>query len=177
MVGTLEPRKGHLQAVAAFELLWAAGNESHLVIVGKEGWKGLPDDARRTIPEIVDKIKNHPFLNKKLFWFDNASDELLNKLYQNADCLLYPSEDEGFGLPLIEASQHNKPLISRDVPVLREVAGEGAFYFQTNRPEVLARAIEEWIELFKNNAHPDSAEISWLSWAQSAENLVKKLFD
>lgn len=177
MVGTLEPRKGHLQTVAAFELLWAAGNESHLVIVGKEGWKGLPDDARRTIPEIVDTIKNHPLLNKKLFWFDNASDELLNELYQNADCLLYPSEDEGFGLPLIEASQHNKPLISRDVPVLREVAGEGAFYFQSNRPEVLARAIEEWIELFKNNAHPDSAEISWLSWAQSAENLVKKLFD
>lgn len=177
MVGTLEPRKGHLQAIAAFDKLWAAGNESHLVIVGKEGWKGLPDEARRTIPEIVNAIKNHPLLNEKLFWFDNASDELLSELYQNADCLLYPSEDEGFGLPLIEASQHNKPLISRDIPVLREVAGEGAFYFKSNRPEALARAIEEWIELFKNNAHPDSAKIRWLSWGQSAENLVKKLFD
>ena len=177
MVGTLEPRKGHLQAIAAFEQLWASGNEAYLVIVGKEGWKGLPDDARRTIPEIVNKVKNHPLLNKKLFWFDNASDELLSELYQSADCLLYPSEDEGFGLPLIEASQHNKPLISRDIPVLREVAGEGAFYFESSRPEALVRAIEEWIELFKNNAHPDSAKISWLSWAQSAENLVKKLFD
>jgi len=177
MVGTLEPRKGHLQAIAAFEQLWASGNEVYLVIVGKEGWKGLPDDARRTIPEIVNKVKNHPLLNKKLFWFDNASDELLSELYQSADCLLYPSEDEGFGLPLIEASQHNKPLISRDIPVLREVAGEGAFYFESSRPEALVRAIEEWIELFKNNAHPDSAKISWLSWAQSAENLVKKLFD
>lgn len=177
MVGTLEPRKGHLQAIAAFDELWASGNESHLVIVGKEGWKGLPDDARRTIPDIVYTIKNHPLLNKKLFWFDNASDELLSELYRNADCLLYPSEDEGFGLPLIEASQHNKPLISRDIPVLREVAGNGAYYFKSNRPEALAHAIEEWIELFRNNAHPDSANISWLTWAQSAKNLVKKLFD
>lgn len=177
MVGTLEPRKGHLQAIQAFDKLWECGNESYLVIVGKEGWKGLPEDARRTIPEIVNKIKNHPLLNKKLFWFDNASDELLSQLYKYSDCLLYPSEDEGFGLPLIEASQHNKPLISRDIPVLREVAGEGAFYFESSRPEALVRAIEEWTELFKNNAHPDSANISWLSWAQSAENLVKKLFD
>lgn len=177
MVGTIEPRKGHLQAIAAFDKLWASGNESHLVIVGKEGWKGLPAEARRTIPEIVNTINNHPLLNEKLFWFDNASDELLSELYQNANCLLYPSEDEGFGLPLIEASQHNKPLISRDIPVLREVAGEGAFYFKSNRPEALAHAIEEWIDLFKNNAHPDSANIRWLSWGQSAENLVKKLFD
>ncbi|KTS67201.1 hypothetical protein SA3R_13860 [Pantoea dispersa] len=177
MVGTVEPRKGHLQAIAAFDRLWASGNESSLVIVGKEGWKGLPDNARRTIPEIVHTIKNHPLLGKKLFWFDNASDELLSELYANADCLLYPSEDEGFGLPLIEASQHNKPLIARDIPVLREVAGEGAYYFKSNRPEALSHAVEEWIELFKKNAHPDSANISWLTWAQSAENLVKKLFD
>ncbi|MHB2093584.1 glycosyltransferase [Pantoea dispersa] len=177
MVGTVEPRKGHLQAIAAFDRLWASDNESSLVIVGKEGWKGLPDNARRTIPEIVHTIKNHPLLGKKLFWFDNASDELLSELYANADCLLYPSEDEGFGLPLIEASQHNKPLIARDIPVLREVAGEGAYYFKSNRPEALSHAVEEWIELFKKNAHPDSANISWLTWAQSAENLVKKLFD
>lgn len=177
MVGTLEPRKGHLQAIQAFDELWESGNESYLIIVGKEGWKGLPDEARRTIPEIVNKIKNHPLLNIKLFWFDNASDELLSQLYKNSDCLLYPSEDEGFGLPLIEASQHSKPIISRDIPVLREVAGEGAFYFESSRPEALVRAIEEWIELFNNNAHPDSAKISWLNWAQSAENLVKKLFE
>ena len=177
MVGTIEPRKGHLQAITAFEKLWAEGNESHLVIVGKEGWKGLADNDRRTIPEIVKTITTHPLLNKKLFWFDNASDELLSELYQNADCLLYPSEDEGFGLPLIEASQHNKSLISRDIPVLREVAGDGAFYFQSNQPEALATAVKDWIELFKNDAQPNSANISWLSWAQSAKNLATKLFD
>lgn len=177
MVGTIEPRKGHLQAIAAFDRLWAKGNESHLVIVGKEGWKGLPESDRRTIPEIVKTIKKHPQYNEKLFWFDNASDELLSELYQNADCLLYPSEDEGFGLPLIEASQHQKPLISRDIPVLREVAGEGAYYFESNQPEALATAVEDWIELYKNNAHPSSAAIKWLNWASSAKNLVTKLFD
>lgn len=177
MVGTLEPRKGHLQAIAAFDRLWKEGSQSNLVIVGKEGWKGLPDNARRTIPEMVSMIKNHPLLNQKLFWFDNASDELLSKLYKNADCLLYPSEDEGFGLPLIEASQHNKPLISRDIPVLREVAGDGAYYFRSNHPEALADAVKEWSILYENNSHPSSSSINWLSWSQSAKNLILKLID
>lgn len=177
MVGTIEPRKGHFQSITAFDILWAKGNNSNLVIVGKEGWKGLDNNSRRTIPDIVRMIKSHPLLNKKLFWFDNASDEVLEELYQNADCLLYPSEAEGFGLPLIEASQHNKPLISRDIPVLREVAGNGAYYFKTTEPEALALAVEEWIELFSNSAQPDSGIIDWLSWSQSAKNLVAKLFD
>jgi len=68
-------------------------------------------------------------------------------------------------------------LISRDIPVLREVAGDGAYYFKTTEPEALALAVEEWIELFSNGAQPDSGIIGWLSWSQSAKNLVAKLFD
>jgi glycosyltransferase involved in cell wall biosynthesis len=43
MVGTIEPRKGHLQTLAAFEQLWASGADVNLVIVGKEGWTHLPN--------------------------------------------------------------------------------------------------------------------------------------
>ena len=57
MVGTVEPRKGHLQTLAAFERLWAAGVDVNLVIVGAEGWKGMPpgpaphhSDNRRKAP-------------------------------------------------------------------------------------------------------------------------------
>lgn len=175
MVGTLEPRKGHLLAVSAFEKLWRSGHDLNLVIVGKEGWKGLPDDKRRTIPKIISAIENNEHNGHQLFWLNNASDELLSKIYAMSDCLLYPSEDEGFGLPLIEASQHKKPLISRDVPVLREVAKEGAYYFNTNDADVLAEEILKWCELFKQNAHPDSSCIPWITWSESAKNLVSKL--
>jgi len=175
MVGTIEPRKGHLLAISAFEKLWQDGIDMNLVIVGKEGWKGLPDDLRRTIPTIIQKLEKNEYKDRHLFWLNNASDELLTKLYEMSDCLLYPSEDEGFGLPLIEASQHKKPLISRDVPVLREVAQEGAYYFSTTDANVLAEEILKWRELFEKNAHPDSTSIPWITWAESAKNLVSKL--
>jgi len=175
MVGTIEPRKGHLLAISAFEKLWRDGIDVNLVIVGKEGWKGLPDEHRRTIPQIINAIENNPYRESRLFWLNNASDELLTKLYSMSDCLLYPSEDEGFGLPLIEASQHQKPLISRDVPVLREVAQEGAYYFNTTDANILAKEILKWRELYQKNAHPDSSCIPWITWEESAKNLVSKL--
>lgn len=62
MVGTLEPRKGHLQVLGAFEQLWAAGEEINLVIVGKQGWTHLPDASRRVIPKIVNTL---PHIRKR----------------------------------------------------------------------------------------------------------------
>ena len=49
-----------------------------------------------------------------------------------SDVLVAPSRGEGFGLPLIEAAQHKLPIFARDIPVFREVAGENAFFFQSN---------------------------------------------
>ncbi len=60
MVGTIEPRKGHLQALTAFDLLWRRGMDVHLIIVGKEGWTSLKNNQRRTIPEIVERLNYHP---------------------------------------------------------------------------------------------------------------------
>ncbi len=68
MVGTIEPRKGYLQTVEAFSELWNEGIDVNLVIVGKEGWIGLPDDMRRDIPKTVECLPHHPELNKRLFW-------------------------------------------------------------------------------------------------------------
>jgi glycosyltransferase involved in cell wall biosynthesis len=104
------------------------------VIVGKETWKHLPDSERRTLPETVRKLKEHPELNKRLFWLEDASDEYLQEIYKVSTCLLAASEAEGFGLPLIEAARYKLPIIARDTPIFREVAGEWAFYFSGLKP-------------------------------------------
>ena len=75
MVGTIEPRKGYLQTIDAFTMLWERGVDVNLVIVGSEGWKHIPDEARRTIPKIMQKIRTHAELNKHFFWLDGISDE------------------------------------------------------------------------------------------------------
>lgn len=173
MVGTIEPRKGHLQVLDAFERLWSEGFDINLVMVGKEGWKPLPDSQRRTIPEIVSKM-NEMRTEKRFFWLEGVSDEYLEKVYEVSTCLIAASEGEGFGLPLIEAAQYKKPIIARDIPVFREVAGEFAYYFDnSNDSAVLEKAIVEWLEMYKNGTHSKSDEMPWLTWEESSNSLMK----
>jgi glycosyltransferase involved in cell wall biosynthesis len=171
MVGTIEPRKGHLQTLAAFEQLWRDGEQVNLVIVGKEGWKALATSQRRTIPEIMDRLRNHPELGKRLFWLQGISDEYLQKVYAASACLVFASEGEGFGLPLIEAAQTKLPIIARDLPVFREVAQQHAYYFSGLDGADLAGAIREWMKLEADGKAPSSAAMQWRTWAQNAEEL------
>ena len=175
MVGTIEPRKGYLQVLSAFEKLWDQGYDINLAIVAKEGWKDLPDSHRRTIPQIISKLtslKNE----KRLFWLNGISDEYLQKIYTSSHCLIAASEAEGFGLPLIEAAQYKKPIIAKDIPVFREVAGNFAYYFKnTNDEHILSIAIKEWLDLYKNNKHPKSHAMPQLTWQESTKQLLTKL--
>lgn len=177
MVGTIEPRKGHLQVLAAFEHLWSAGVDLGLLIVGAEGWRHLPDEQRRTIPAIASKLRSHPESGKRLFWLEGASDACLERAYASAQALIAASEGEGFGLPLIEAAQRGLPIIARDLPVFREVAGEHAYYFTGEMGEGLAEAIRRWLQLRACNMHPVPAGMLWLSWRESARSLIAELVE
>ncbi|NIF29510.1 glycosyltransferase family 4 protein [Pantoea sp. Tr-811] len=163
MVGTLEPRKGHAQTLEAFELMWARGMQVNLVIVGKHGW---------LVDELADKLGNHPERGKRLLWLAGASDEYLEHLYKASDCLIAASYGEGFGLPLIEAAQHELPIIARDLPVFREVAGEHAWFFEGHVTSEIADRITAWLALFEQGEHPQSKHMPWLTWKGSAQQLT-----
>jgi len=146
--------------------------DANIVIVGKEGWKDLPNDLRRTIPEIVNRLRPHPELGRRIFWLEGISDEYLEMIYASSTCLIAASEGEGFGLPLIEAAQNKLPIIARDIPVFQEVAGDQAFYFSGKEPADLADAIKRWLELYQSGVHPRSDGMAWLRWELSAERLL-----
>lgn len=169
MVGTVEPRKGHAQVLKAFEYLWEAGESVNLVIVGKRGW---------LVDEFLKELDNHPMLNKKLFWLAGISDEYLDEVYQACHCLIAASYGEGFGLPLIEAAQRQMPIIARDIPIFKEVAGEHAYYFSDkNSHQVISQAALEWLGLYEKNQHPESDNMPWLTWSQSAQSLLKLIIE
>ena len=167
MVGTVEPRKGYVQTLAAFEKLWDQGVAVNLVIIGKQGWM---------VEDLAEKLRKHPKLGSQLFWLEGISDEYLQKVYAHSTCLIAASHGEGFGLPLIEAAQLKLPIIARDIPVFREVASNNAYYFSGLESDDLAHAIINWLLLYRDNKHPSSANMPWLTWKESAESL-KKLID
>lgn len=163
MVGTIEPRKGHMQALKAFESLWQQGIKANLLIIGRAGW--LSDD-------VMQRLREHPESGKQLFWFDAADDNLLLAAYRHASAMLMASEGEGFGLPLIEAAHHGVPLIARDLPVFREIVGEHGYYFSGYDAEDLAEALGAWLALDAQGDAPQSAGMRWLTWSESTAQLI-----
>jgi glycosyltransferase involved in cell wall biosynthesis len=168
MVGTIEPRKGHDQVIKACELLWMTGMKLNLVIVGKKGWM---------VEELISRLEKHKQLNRRLYWYQGISDEALNQLYEIADGMVMASEGEGFGLPLIEAAQHNCPVLARDLPVFREVAGQHAAWFNGNSPLKLAYALKSWIDALSNGSAPLSTGMPWTTWKESSARIVGLLTD
>ena len=162
MVGTLEPRKGHSAALAVAEKLWAEGEDFSLVIAGKAGW---------LMERLADYIRRHPEHGKRLFWFSAADDRLLASLYRAADGVLAASQGEGFGLPLVEAAQYDLPVLARDLPVFREVAGEHVRYFG----EDFQGAWRDWLAELRTGTAIRSGGIPGWSWAESARELMGKV--
>lgn len=165
-VGTIEPRKGIASVLDAMDVLWQQGADANLVLVGKAGWRVEP---------LLDRIRTHPQRGHRLFWLEGISDEYLEAVYAASTVLVAASEGEGFGLPLIEAAQHGLPLIARDIPVFREVAGTHAYFFEDASAAGLAESLQTWLALHARGAHPRSEGMPWLTWAQSARQLLSVL--
>ena len=169
MVGTLEPRKGHDQTLAAFEHLWKLPNPAVpvplLVIVGRPGWK---------TEALQQRLRMHPQAGKRLFWFDNISDEFLLRLYTTCRGVLVASRAEGFGLPLVEAALHGKPVLVRDLPVFREIEVAGVTYFNGETPQGLATAINQWLPV-AGGALPGQARAKLPTWQLAAAQLTHAL--
>jgi glycosyltransferase involved in cell wall biosynthesis len=167
MVGTLEPRKGHMLALKAFDQLWSEGKKYKLVIVGKPGWKSEALKLR---------IDTHLHLGTNLFHLDSATDEELAYSYTNASALLSISEAEGFGLPNIEAASYGLPILARDIEVFREVCGNGAYYLPNDFDSCsLAQHLQTWIELAARGNAPSPSHVKLISWQTSALELINAI--
>lgn len=166
IVGTIEPRKGQAQTLAAFDQLWMQGVDVNLAIVGKQGWM---------VDALLDRLRSHPELGKRLFWFEGVSDEYLERIYAVSTCLIAASEGEGFGLPLIEAAKHSLPIIVRDIPVFREVAGTHASYFSGTSAHSLAEAIDTWLKNFLQGRVTKSNEMPHFTWKESTQQMLQAL--
>jgi len=138
MVGTLEPRKGHADILAAFSELWRQGGDDRLLLVGRMGW---------AVEGLREAIRNHPEHGGKLLWFDDVDDLELERIYQACQGVIIASYAEGFGLPMIEALGHGKPVLARDLPIFRIHERLGVHYFPADGSATqIGACIQQWAE-------------------------------
>lgn len=165
MVGTLEPRKGHADILAAFSELWRQGAEHRLVLVGRMGWQ---TEALR------DAIRHHPEHGNKLMWFDDVDDQELEQIYQACEGVIIASHAEGFGLPLIEALGHLKPVLARDLPIFRIHEDRGVRYFPaTANAGQLGDYIRGWVHDVRAGYVTVTSPVA--NWKESAETILTAL--
>jgi len=164
VVGTLEPRKGHVEVLDAFDRLWSCGSRIPLVLVGKAGWNTL---------DLQKRIREHPQAGSRLFWYDDLDDLALHAAYVGCRMVINPSLAEGYGLPLDEALFLGAPVLARDIPVFRRHPGAALAYFP-ERVETaqLAQAIADFHAEAPGLAR---APVSLASWTETATACLREI--
>ncbi|WP_198162472.1 glycosyltransferase [Methylosinus sp. R-45379] len=132
-VGTIEPRKNLLNALAAFAQLANRPEvrDLHMLIVGQEGWKV---DLTELEKSAADAMKRVHFLGR-------VSEEDLWTLYEGAICTVFPSLAEGFGLPILESFICSTPVITSRGSSTEEIGGDAALLINPLDPSDIAAAI------------------------------------
>ncbi len=129
-VGVFEKRKNIPTLLQAFKKLKEAGYPHQLVLVGKGNGKINSDDSieiHRTIEAL--------FLEDEIIMPGYLPDELLSVVYENASLYVFPSINEGFGIPILEAFQFGVPVIVANNTCLPEVGADAVISFDPFEPE------------------------------------------
>lgn len=124
-VGTFEKRKNIPRLIKAFKLLQDEGYEDiRLLLVGQFSKKKTLDDSL-----LIEKLISENNLQKKVIMPGYLSDIDLQLCYQHALMYVFPSLNEGFGIPVLEAFQQQTPVLVANNSCLLEVAGNAALSF------------------------------------------------
>ncbi|MDP2630337.1 MAG: glycosyltransferase family 1 protein [Candidatus Uhrbacteria bacterium] len=129
--GNAYPHKNLEGLLSAFKRARAAQPDTYLLLCGQE------DFFQR---RIIDRIAEAG-LSDSVIHLGSVSDSCLSWLYAHAFAYVFPSFEEGFGLPAVEAFLHGCPVLASDIPVLKEVCGPAALYFDPNNVNDIARAM------------------------------------
>ncbi len=130
-VGTIEPRKNVNNLLAAFSEYSQSHSGVTLAIAGKPGWK-----TTSLAREIKETSRN---ASVRVLGFVPQSD--ITSFYREAEVFAYPSLEEGFGLPVLEALSCGAVVVTSDVPALSELCAGSAILVDPHRPDAIAEGL------------------------------------
>jgi glycosyltransferase involved in cell wall biosynthesis len=141
----LTRRKRVEAAIDATAALRRRGHAAMLVVTGTAG----PHDASNQayLAELSARAKNVKGVHLLAALGLKIKYGTVVDLYSLADVLVFPSETEGFGIPMLEAGLHRLPIVCSDIPTLRETGGDDPIYVPPDASgEQIADAIERALD-------------------------------
>ena len=126
------------------------------------------------------KTINKLNLEKKITLINGSDNELIN-LYKNAEALVYPSQYEGLGLPILESMSHGCPVITSYSSGMLEAGGKAVEYFDPNNIESISSSIVKVLESKNyakkliNSGYDQVKHFSWQLCSKQTFEIYKKL--
>lgn len=166
-LGTLQPRKNIPTLIEAFSKIKENFSDFKLVVAGGKS---------HNYDERIDKtIKKHNLFQDVIFpGFIEEKDKAA--VMAGAQIFCFPSQYEGFGIPILEAMSVDVPVVVSDIGPHREVAGEAASFFSANNSDEL---IEKILEILSGSEIRDilikkgKERTCQFSWPRAAEKMLE----
>jgi glycosyltransferase involved in cell wall biosynthesis len=174
-VGTIEKRKNLTTLLKAFELyLQNNSQDLYLIIVGQKSNKPtLKDDA------VFEMVAASSLLKERVVFTGYLSDSQTAQLYKHAVLYVFPSVNEGFGIPILEAFANKVPVLTSNNSCLPEVAGNAAIGFDPYNPDALSTLIAQTLNetaLLQSLQEKGTERLTNFTWGKTL-NALEAVFE
>ena len=174
-VGTIEKRKNLTTLLKAFELyLQNNSQDLYLIIVGQKSNKPtLKDDA------VFEMVAASSLLKERVVFTGYLTDSQTAQLYKHAALYVFPSVNEGFGIPILEAFAHKVPVLVSNNSCLPEVAGNAAIGFDPYNPDALSTLIALTLNdtaLLQSLQEKGTERLTHFTWGKTL-NALESVFE
>lgn len=166
-LGTIERRKNLPTLVAAFSRLAREHEHARLVIAGSDG------NDRSALDQAIRRL-DRPAASRVMV-LGTVDDAEKNWLLASARALAYPSLDEGFGFPILEAQQLGTPVVASTAGSIPEIAGPAALLSAASDAEALAANLY-WVvtsdDMHDKLVRRGYANLRRFDWPRTADRLI-----
>lgn len=165
-VGTLERRKNLPRLVAAFGAVASERRDVMLVLAGS------PGDDSAAVERAIDALG--PQLAPRVLRTGRIDESARGWLLRHAAVIAYPSLDEGFGFPLLDAMQVRVPLVASSAGSITEIAGDAARYCSALDTDSIAAALAVAIDdVAERQRLVTAGDAQWLgfTWKRCADGI------
>lgn len=173
-VGSYEPRKNLLGFLRAYALAVKGGLPYDLVVTA--------DPKSGTTAEVHSEVSDQG-LGERVRFYSRLSDANLWRLYKRAEMFAFPSLAEGFGFPPLEAMAAGVPVLASDLPALREVLGDTAYFVSCQDERAWTAALlhladrPELRQRLASSGLPQANRYQWRGCAQSTLRVYEEVVD
>ncbi len=176
-VSRLQPHKNIVSLIKAYDIMRRNFLErfEKLVIVGSSVYE---NEDKKSIEHLT--AKNSVF-SKDIFFIPFVSSEDLNSIYSASDLFVFPSLDEGFGIPIIEAMASGVPVMTSDRTSMPEIAGDAATIVDPLNIDKLAGAMHNMLsnEILRvemvQKGLSRAKEFTWSKMTEKTEQLYEEI--